>query len=112
MQTRIVSTVSRPSIFVIARSSMPFTIVAWRVATESYQPQRRGRPVVAPNSRPIACSISATVASSVGNDPSPTRVVYAFTTPSTTPIRCGGTPEPVHAPPAVVFDDVTYGYVP
>ena len=27
-------------------------------------------------------------------------------------MRCGGTPEPVHAPPAVVFDDVTNGYVP
>src|ERR1017187_6239533 len=27
-------------------------------------------------------------------------------------MRCGGTPEPVQAPPAVVFDDVTKGYVP
>ena len=39
--------------FVTARSSMPLTIVAWRVATESNQPQRRARPVVAPNSRPM-----------------------------------------------------------
>ncbi len=27
-------------------------------------------------------------------------------------MRCGGTPEPVQAPPAVVLDDVTNGYVP
>ena len=27
-------------------------------------------------------------------------------------MRCGGTPEPVQAPPAVVFDEVTNGYVP
>src|SRR5205814_4687308 len=38
--------------------------------------------------------------------PSPTRVVYAFITPTTRSIRCGGTPVPVHAPPAVVFEEV------
>ena len=27
-------------------------------------------------------------------------------------MRCGGTPEPVQAPPLVVFDEVTNGYVP
>src|SRR5260221_4892405 len=43
-------------------------------------------------SRSIApCSSS----SSVGNGPSPTRVVYAFITPTTQPIRCGGMPAPV-----------------
>src|SRR5712671_1733973 len=109
MQTLMVSRESRPSRLVTARSSIPFTMLAWRVATESNQPQRRGRPVVAPNSRPMAWSISAIWAFSVGNGPSPTRVVYAFITPTTRSIRWGGTPEPVHAPPAVVFDDVTYG---
>src|SRR6266704_3499887 len=56
--------------------------------------------------------MSAISAFSVGNGPSPTRVVYAFITPTTRSIRCGGTPEPVQAPPAVVFDEVTNGYVP
>ena len=50
--------------------------------------------------------------SSVGNGPSPTRVVYAFTTPITSPMAFGPTPRPVHTPPIVAFDDVTYGYVP
>ena len=50
-------------------------VQAWRVATASNQPQRRGRPVVAPNSRPMACSMSAISAFSVGSGPSPTRVV-------------------------------------
>ena len=53
MQTLMVSTESKPSRFVTASSSMPLTMQAWRVATESNQPQRRGRPVVAPNSRPM-----------------------------------------------------------
>ena len=35
----------------------------------------RARPVVAPNSRPMPCSISPMMASSVGKGPSPTRVV-------------------------------------
>ena len=52
---------------------------------------------------------NATNASSVGKAPSPTRVEYAFITPITRSIRCGGTPVPVHAPPAVVLEEVTYG---
>ena len=47
--------------------------------------------------------------SSVGNGPSPTRVVYALATPSTVSIARGPTPRPVHTPPIVAFDDVTYG---
>lgn len=46
---------------------------------------------------------------SVGNGPSPTLVVYAFTTPITSPIDEGGNPKPVHTPPILQFDDVTYG---
>lgn len=49
---------------------------------------------------------------SVGNGPSPTLVLYAFTTPTTSPMVDGGTPNPVHTPPILQFDDVTYGYVP
>src|ERR1700739_3029268 len=108
-QILIVSSLSSPSKFVTAISSIPFTITANRVATASNQPQRLSRPVTAPNSRPIACNISESPWSSVGNGPSPTRVVYAFIAPTTRSIRVGGTPAPVHAPPAVVFDEVTYG---
>lgn len=49
---------------------------------------------------------------SVGNGPSPTLVVYALTTPITSPILDGGKPRPVQTPPILQFDDVTYGYVP
>src|SRR5699024_441608 len=50
--------------------------------------------------------------SSVGNGPSPTRVVYAFETPTTFEILVGPTPEPIVTPPATGLDDVTNGYVP
>lgn len=46
---------------------------------------------------------------SVGKGPSPTRVVYAFTTPTTSPIVEGGKPNPVHTPPMLQFEEVTYG---
>ena len=39
----------------------------------------------------------------------PTRVVYAFTTPSTPSIAVGAIPTPVAAPPEVVLLDVTKG---
>lgn len=44
---------------------------------------------------------------SVGNGPSPTRVVYALTIPMTVSIAYGGTPKPVHTPPTLVLDAVT-----
>jgi hypothetical protein len=44
---------------------------------------------------------------SVGSGPSPTRVVYAFTTPSTESMRVGPIPTPTEAPPAVVLEEVT-----
>lgn len=53
-----------------------------------------------------------TLICSVGKAPMPTRVVYAFTTPYTSPTCCGGTPSPVHTPPTVQLDEVTKGYVP
>ena len=51
------------------------TATACRMGTASNQPQRRGRPVVVPNSWPRwrRCSPVASC-SSVGNGPAPTRV--------------------------------------
>lgn len=45
--------------------------------------------------------------SSVGNGPSPTLVVYAFTTPITSPMLHGGNPKPVQTPPMLQLDEVT-----
>src|SRR3954470_9268579 len=104
---------SRPSStssLVSARPSRPLMRAAYRTATASYQPQRRGRPVTAPYSLPLSRRrLPISPVSSVGNGPSPTRVVYAFTTPITPPIARGPTPRPVHTPPTEAFDDVTYG---
>ncbi len=66
------------------RPVMPFSCTARLNAAASNQPQRRGRPVTEPYSLPFTrrCSpISSS--SSVGNGPAPTRVAYAFATPST-----------------------------
>lgn len=46
---------------------------------------------------------------SVGSGPWPTRVMYAFTTPSVRVILSGLTPLPVHAPPAIGWEEVTKG---
>ena len=89
---------------------MPLMRVAYRVIGASYQPTRRGRPVVVPNSKPRERSHSPCSSnSSVGNGPDPTRVVYAFTMPTMRSRRFGPTPAPVAAPPAVADDDVTNG---
>src|SRR6185295_7781279 len=101
---------SSTSSFVTAIASQPLTSTACRATTASNHPQRRGRPVVAPNSLPFVRTRSISSGpNSVGNGPSPTRVVYAFTTPITRSIAVGGTPEPVQAPPEVALDEVTYG---
>ena len=64
------------SSLVSASPSTPESATAWRTTTASNQPQRRGRPVVAPNSSPSARSRSPSASvSSVGNGPPPTRVV-------------------------------------
>ncbi len=100
---------SRPSRMVTARSVTPLTMTASLRRTVSSQPQLRGRPVVAPNSIPLAWKKSESSWSSVGMGPAPTLVVYALQTPTTFWTACGGRPHPVQAPPAVVFDEVTNG---
>ena len=69
--------------------------------------------MVAPNSPPSCRRRSASASgSSVGSGPSPTRVIYAFATPITSSISVGPIPTPEAAPPAVVVEEVTNGYVP
>src|SRR5438128_9219325 len=98
------------SSLVTARPSTPESAAAWRTTTASNQPQRRGRPVVAPYSSPSSRMRSAIAGvASVGSGPLPTRVVYALTTPSTASTAVGPIPAPTAAPPAVVLDEVTYG---
>ncbi len=46
---------------------------------------------------------------SVGKGPDPTRVQYDFAMPITRLMCNGPTPEPVHAPPATGFEEVTNG---
>src|SRR5262245_5599803 len=100
----------RTSSLVSTKSVTPLIRVAYRPTTASNQPHRRGRPVVVPNSAPPVRSRSPIAScSSVGNGPSPTRVVYALITAITRLIRVGGIPLPVHAPPADAFDEVTNG---
>ena len=63
-----------------------------------------------PNSQPAWRSRSPSASSSsVGNGPSPTRVVYALTIAMTLSTRVGGMPLPVQAPPAVALEEVTNG---
>src|SRR5262249_61381925 len=90
------------------RPSSPLLRAPYRPPPASYQPQRRGRPVTAPYSLPLSrCRSPVAPESSVGSGPSPTRVVYAFATPSTRPIAFGGSPRPVQTPPTDAFDEVT-----
>src|SRR3954454_6284918 len=101
------------SSLVSTRAVIPLTRVAYRVMGASYQPTRRGRPVVVPNSNPRERSHSPCSSnSSVGKGPAPTRVVYALTMPTIRSRRFGATPDPVAAPPLVAEEDVTNGYVP
>src|SRR6201995_3343842 len=109
-QTGILSRPVSPSNLVNMKSVTPLIREAYRAITASYQPQRRGRPVVVPNSAPTLRSRSPmSSSSSVGNGPSPTRVVYPFAIAITPLIRVGGMPDPVQAPPAVAFEEVTNG---
>src|SRR3954467_14587503 len=106
----MVSSPVSTSSLVRTKSVTPLMRAAYRAMGASYQPQRRGRPVVVPNSKPLARRNSPDASkSSVGNGPAPTRVVYAFTMPMTRSILPGPIPEPVAAPPAVDDDDVTNG---
>src|SRR5690625_1250298 len=98
------------SSLVRTKSVTPLIRAAYRAIGASYQPQRRGRPVVVPNSPPLLRNRSPSSSwSSVGNGPSPTRVAYAFTIAITRSSCVGGMPEPVHAPPDVADEDVTNG---
>src|SRR5262245_12034627 len=104
-QTGISANTSRTSIFVIEIESSPLIIDAYRAAGPSNQPQRRGRPVVAPNSLPRVRIVSPRSSrASVGNGPPPTRVVYAFETPMIACTYFGEMPSPVATPPAAALD--------
>ena len=103
----------RTSSFVSASDVIPFTRTAKRSATRSSHPQRRSRPVTVPNSCPSDWTRSWSGPTiSLGNGPSPTRVTYAFATPSTSSMRFGPIPKLTAAPAAIGLDDVTNGYVP
>src|SRR6266566_329904 len=105
--------VSSTSSFVTANPVSPLTRTAYLTTTASNHPHRLGLPVVAPKSPTSSRLRSATAGSaSVGSGTFPTLVVYAFKTPTTASIAVGPIPTPTAAPPAVVLDDVTYGYVP
>src|SRR5690606_37937225 len=107
------SSVSSTSSFVTASPVSPLIRAAYRTTTASNQPQRRARPVVAPNSFPSSLTPPASgLSNSLGRGPLPTRVVYAFTPPGTASMSVGAIPPPVAAPPDVVLLDVTNGYVP
>src|SRR5678809_1479444 len=81
---------------------MPLNRTPIRRAGRSSQPQRRGRPVVAPYSPPALRRRSpASPCSSVGNGPSPTRVAYAFVMPTTASTCVGPMPALWHAPAAI-----------
>src|SRR5208283_2265054 len=85
----------------------------YRSNGRSSHPVRLGRPVTAPYSLPRLRRLSpASVLSSLGNGPSPTRVQYALLIPITELMALGATPVPMTAPPEVALDDVTNGYVP
>jgi hypothetical protein len=89
---------------------IPLTRTAKRSATRSSQPQRLSLPVTVPNSAPSSRTRSwASPGISLGNGPSPTRVTYAFETPSTSSIRCGPMPKLTAAPAAIGLDEVTNG---
>src|ERR671920_2478815 len=104
------STAESTSSIVRARPLIPFREAENLTATRSSHPHRLGRPVVAPYSLPTCRKVSpASSKSSVGNGPSPTRVVYALVTPITSPNDIGDIPAPTHAPPADGFEEVTNG---
>jgi hypothetical protein len=110
VQTFTDSNPSSTSSLVSAISVRLLSRTAWRSITQSSQPARRRRPVTVPYSRPMSIRVSPSASSSsVGNGPAPTRVVYALVMPTIRSMSRGPSPDPAHAPPAVGFDDVTYG---
>src|SRR4030042_3758150 len=99
---------SRTSSFVMATPVSPLILAECLSTTISSHPHLLGLPVVAPYSPPFSLISSPRAPFiSVGKGPLPTLVVYAFTIPRTFEIFVGPTPRPVHAPPAIAFEDVT-----
>ena len=74
--TFISGKVSRMSNFVKFKESWPLIMLVYRIRFKSSHPQRLGRPVVVPNSKPLfRRSSPVSSCSSVGKGPSPTLVV-------------------------------------
>ena len=84
---------------------------AYLSATRSSQPQRRGRPVVVPNSPPASRSAVADLVVELGGERprADARRVRLGDAPDLVDVACGPTPAPAHAAPATVFDEVTNG---
>ena len=96
--------------FIIAKDEKPHILFDNSNITRSNQPHLLGRPVVVPNSWPLALIFSPTsFSSSVGKGPEPTLVRYALVTPTTSVIFEGAIPEPNAAPAVVGLEDVTKG---
>ena len=113
MQTNNFLIELKTSDFIIFNSVTPLIWIEYFNATRSNHPHRLSLPVVAPYSCPIFLILSPIESnSSVGKGPEPTLVVYALNIPLILLILLGGTPSPEHAPAEVVFEEVTYGYVP
>ena len=98
-------------------SVTPLTRAEYFNATRSSQPVRRGRPVVDPYSSHGFAPVPRKRApmssdNSVGKGPAPTREQNAFATPMTRFTCFGPTPRLVKAPPVMVDELVTKGYVP
>src|SRR5690606_37585304 len=94
----------RTSTFIISSCVTPLIMIEYFRAGKSIQPQRRGLPVVDPNSFPWRRIRSPSSSSnSVGNGPLPTRVQYALQIPNTSPMCQGAIPSPVQAPAVTVL---------
>src|SRR5690606_9199783 len=106
----MVGKIFNTSAFIIKSCVTPLIIIEYFNDGRSNQPQRRGLPVVDPNSLPsfLIRSPSSSI-SSVGKGPLPTRVLYALKIPYTSPMRLGATPSPVQAPAVTVLELVTKG---
>merc|ERR1712226_60003 len=101
------------SSFVNAKPENPLIMCVYCNMKVSSHPHLLGLPVVVPNSCPLFLNNSSiSLSPSVGNGPVPTLVRYALTTPYTSPIFLGGTPNPVQIAPIEQLLEVTLGYVP
>ena len=106
-----IGTAARPS------STSSFVIATHRAVhahgvarpTASNQPQRRGRPVTAPNSLPAAQRFAFGAVHLGGKRPFAHAGRVGLHDAEHRVDRARPDAEPVHAPPAVAFDEVTYG---